>query len=211
MILMDMQMPVMDGYEATAMIRKMEFREPDQRAETGRIPTVAMTAHSMKGDKEKCIQAGTDDYISKPLKRLELISMVDKWTSAKPSPSFKKPPAVQTWNFDDEAAPIDFQRALEEFENDRALLLEIQAGFINNVKSQIKILREAISNGDVRTVMHEAHAIKGGAANLTADKLSKVAFELENIGKSGALGTGPEVLAKIKKEIQRLGDYTQTL
>jgi len=84
-ILMDMQMPVLNGYEATARIREHELKgasggAADMRA--ARVPIVAMTANATSGDREKCMEAGTDDYITKPLKRKELLAMVDKWNTA---------------------------------------------------------------------------------------------------------------------------------
>ncbi len=94
--------------------------------------------------------------------------------------------------------------ALEEFEGDEAFLMEALEGFIENVTSQIGIIRQAISEGDGEAVRKEAHSIKGGAANLTADVLSGVAFELENIGKSGDLKEGIEALEKLEQEVFRL-------
>jgi len=82
-------------------------------------------------------------------------------------------------------------------------------GFLENVRAQIETIRRAISNGDAEVVWKEAHSIKGGAANLTADKLSKIAFELEDVGKSGMLEEGGEVLEGLKKEFYRLENYAK--
>ena len=107
----------------------------------------------------------------------------------------------------EENAPMNFERALEEFEGDKEFLTELLEGFIENVRAQVKIINQAISHGDAEVVKREAHSIKGGAANLTADKLSKIALELENIGKSGILEGGIEVLKRLEKESNRLEDY----
>ena len=148
-----------------------------------RVPIVAMTANATSGDREKCMEAGTDDYITKPLKRKELLSMVDKWNTAIADSKSE----VQNPKSELENDPMDFLRAIEEFEGDEEFLLEVLEGFLENVTSQIGIIRQAISEGDAEVVRGEAHSIKGGAANLMVDELSKIAFELENIGRSGAL------------------------
>ena len=91
-----------------------------------------------------------------------------------------------------------------EFEGDEEFLMEVLEGFIGNVTSQIKLIRQAISDGDAETVRREAHSIKGGAANLTANDLSGIAFEIENIGKSGMLEEGIDSLQKLEREFFRL-------
>jgi len=106
---------------------------------------------------------------------------------------------------------MDFEAAVEEFEGDKEFLMEVVDGFLENVRAQIPTIRQAITDGNAETVRGEAHSIKGGAANLTADKLSKIAFELENIGKSGALEGGIEALERLEKEFSRLEDYVRNL
>ena len=101
-------------------------------------------------------------------------------------------------------APMEYERALEEFEGDEDFLMEVLEGFIGNVTSQIKLIRQAISDGDAEAVRREAHSIKGGAANLTANDLSGIAFEIENIGKSGMLEEGIDSLQKLEREFFRL-------
>jgi HPt (histidine-containing phosphotransfer) domain-containing protein len=104
-------------------------------------------------------------------------------------------------------APMDFARAIEEFEGDEDFLMEVVEGFVGNVESQIEIIRQAISEGDAEVVGKEAHSIKGGAGNLTADELSKIALELENIGKSGNLEEGAQTLGRLEKEFRFLKAY----
>ena len=216
LILMDIQMPEMDGFKATREIRKLETR--NMKLEThdsttqplNRVPIIAMTAHAMQGYKEQCLDAKMNDYIAKPLKRKKLLAMVDKWAAQisdsgsdlDSAPCNPQPPT-------DEMAPMDFAKATEEFEGDEEFLMEVMEGFIENVKSQTGIICEAISDGDAETVRREAHSIKGGAANLTADALSEIAFELENIGKSGVLEQGFETLKKLEQEFFRLERFTR--
>ena len=104
---------------------------------------------------------------------------------------------------------MDFLRAIEEFEGDEEFLLEVLEGFLENVTSQIGIIRQAISEGDAEVVRREAHSIKGGAANLTADDLSAIAFELENIGKSGVLEKAIETLERLEQEFLRLERFVK--
>lgn len=247
-ILMDIQMPVMDGYAATDNIRKHETKiqqiqlktdtpghesgpsSPAKKPPTKRIPIIAMTAHAIKGYREKCLEAGMDDYITKPLKRTSFLAIVDKWIS--PDSELDQPqkalpletesnadgqPATPQQNVEAAATDrpengiLDLDRAIEEFEGDRDFLFEIIEGFKDNVTKQLAILEQAITAGDAETVRREAHSIKGGAANLTAEKLRAVAFELENIGHSGELGEAGEALARLTEEFQKLVDFVNTL
>jgi len=102
---------------------------------------------------------------------------------------------------------MNFERAVEEFEKNREFLMEVLEGFMGNVRAQIGTIRQAISDGDADQIREEAHSIKGGAANLTADNLSEVALELENIGKSGVLEGGIPVIERLEKELHRLEVY----
>ncbi len=211
LILMDIQMPVMDGYESTAGIRALE------KTTANKTPIIAMTAHAIKGYKEKCLEAGMDDYITKPLMRKEFLAIVNKWTNMTPDSkaqneiggllvgpvsSTSKPGAKI-----EEVAPLDYKKVLEEFDGDEEFLKEVLDGFFDNVKNQIITIEQALNDGDSETVRKEAHAIKGGAANLTADELSRIAFELENIGTSNTIPAGFEVVNRLKKEFTHLVSY----
>ncbi len=107
----------------------------------------------------------------------------------------------------EEYAALDYERALDEFEGDQEFLLEVLEGFLKNVRAQIKTIHQALEEGDTEVVRKEAHSIKGGAANLTADHLSRIALELENMGQSGRLDGGYEVLESLEKGCKRLEAY----
>jgi len=105
----------------------------------------------------------------------------------------------------DDSAPMDYQYALEEFEGDREFLLEILHGFLNSAENHIATIHRYISEGNAEGVRKEAHSIKGGAANLCANRLSKIAQELENNGESGKVGKeSVEILDKLENEFNRL-------
>ncbi|MBW1908477.1 MAG: PAS domain S-box protein [Deltaproteobacteria bacterium] len=193
LILMDIQMPLMDGYEATHEIRKLETRN----SPLNHVPIIAMTAHAMKGVRERCLEVGMDDYIAKPLRREKLLTMVDKWTGTiedcrlRPVGAYA-PEGLKIDDHESETGnaqselTTNLQSSIFNLQSKAPMNFEkaVLEGFLENVRSQIGTLRKAISDGDAEVVRSEAHSIKGGAANLTADALSKVALELENIGKS---------------------------
>ena len=203
LIFMDIQMPVMDGYAATRKIREIETRDMEQSS-TQRIPIIAMTAHAIKGYREKSFEAGMDDYIAKPLRRKKLLAIVAKWTEG--IDDNKIPHTSQKLEIGNiqSKVPMEYRRALEEFEGDETFLMEALQGFLGKVREQIKTIRKAISDGDAEVVRREGHSIKGGAENLTADKLADIAFELENIGKHGTLEGGANTLEKLEREFFRL-------
>ncbi|MBC8433065.1 MAG: response regulator [Desulfobacterales bacterium] len=235
-ILMDIEMPVMDGYEATKAIRNLQ-------SEIGRVPIIALTAHAVKSYKDKCLEVGMDDCITKPLSKQKLLSIVDKWakgiddcrltersvdpdlsgTIADCGDEIAKPQSVKTVNHQSSSVnhqssivnhqsydtPMDFDKAVAEFEGDRGFLMEVLNGFLNDVKNQIATMRKGISAGDAEAVRKEAHSIKSGAADLRASDLFKTAYRLEHIGKSGDLEGSTAVLEKLENELHRLGVYAR--
>jgi CheY-like chemotaxis protein len=264
LILMDIQMPIMDGYTAAKAIRRWELgrrkaeggmetddrrqmtddggqraEDRGQKTEDRRqrledkgqktddkedkteysrqtlslepcafsLPIIAMTAHAAKGDKEKCLQAGMDDYIAKPLRRKELLNIVNKWIKSAVTVNTASPPSRPTDDVTGKDAPMNFEQAREEFEGDKDFLMEVMTGFFDNVGTQIETIQQAISDGDTEKVWQEAHSIKGGAANLTAEKLSQTASILETIGKSENLKGSLEALGRLKIEYDRLKTY----
>ncbi len=198
LILMDLQMPVMDGFEATQAIREWE-RQYDYPP----VTIIAMTAHAVKGYREACLNKGMDDYITKPLRRKELIKTIDSWLLKRQA----QPPAED--KIPNSALPMDLELALDEFENDRELLMEVIEGFLQTTAAQLEKIRSAIAAGDAETVRKEAHAIKGGAANLCAEELSGIAKELEECGAENRLE--PAVLERLADEHERLRDYYQSI
>ena len=228
LVLMDIQMPVMNGFTAMREIRKWEASEVGSRnAECGiqnqqskinnqestiqRVPIIAMTANAMLGDREKCLESGMDDYISKPVDPQELLDKVQLWTknsrekdmAATDMPVEKEMTAQETT----ESAPIDYDKALARAMGDREFLEEILQQFIDDLPRQLETLETALSNTDAEALASQAHTLKGAAANLGALDMSATALKLEQMGKDGDLGGAPQVLEVLGKELERLKGY----
>jgi signal transduction histidine kinase/CheY-like chemotaxis protein len=171
-ILMDCQMPVLDGYTATTRLRA-----------SGCItPVIAMTANAMRGDREKCLAAGMNDYIAKPVSTQELARSLTRWLDPQ-QPQVASPvpaPAVSH-------LPV-FNRAdtLGRFEGDEELLNEIVALSLEDLPRSLKRLQEALQAGQIDAVRQHAHSIKGAAANVGAQALSALAAALESAALAGA-------------------------
>ena len=197
LVLMDVQMPSMDGLEATRRIRA-------RAAETGRdrVPIVAMTAHALKGDRELCLEAGMDDYVSKPLHPAELFDAIFRVCGVAPgvlsTQSKAEAGAVGTVNVFDRAA------ALERTGQDEELLAEVTTLFLDDVPERLQELREALTAGEARRLERVAHGIKGAAANLAAEATRSAAATLEQLGKAADLDAAAAVLTKLEEEVERL-------
>jgi len=202
LIFMDIQMPVMDGIEATKVIRDLE----KSRGGARRIPIIALTAHAVKDYIDACLQAGMDDYLIKPVFRQDLLGKVDHWIDSGSSAAGAEPSGASAGQTDP-AEPMDFARALEEFEGNREFLMGLLERFLETVRSQLGTLREALDRADAEILRREAHAIKGGAANLAAAELSSAAAELEKMAKSGSLGEAPGRLETLEKAYRQLDAF----
>jgi PAS domain S-box-containing protein len=204
LIFMDIQMPVMDGIEAAKRIRDLERGS----GSASRIPILALTAHAVKEYIDACLQAGMDDYLIKPVFRQDLLDKVDRWIDSGQATAGT---VVQTPGTSvgraATAEPMDFARALDEFEGNREFLTGLLEKFLENVRAQLGTIREALDRADAEILRREAHAIKGGAANLAAAELSSAAAELEKTAKSGSLGEAPRGLEKLETAYRRLDEF----
>jgi signal transduction histidine kinase/CheY-like chemotaxis protein len=190
MALVDVQMPEMDGFEATAAIRAEEQG-------TGRhLPIVALTAHALKGDREACLAAGMDEYLSKPIRIAELLPILERLggeSKGAPSALASVEPA-----FD----PAD---VLERVEGDRTLLSELVSIFRIESPLMLAELHRCLARGDARGVKDAAHALKGSVANFGGTAASAAALALEQAGGGGDLSQAGTQLAELEWQVDRLG------
>ena len=210
LVLMDVQMPVMDGFEAIRSIRSKE------RTTGAHIPIIALTAHAMKGDREKCLAVGADDYVSKPIRTSDLVAAMDRSRILKvdaspkaapsPQPSLPPPPAPAP-AVDARPGVFDINDALERVEGDRELLEEIARIFIGECPGNMDAIRQAHAAGDARILERIAHAVKGASANLSAAAVSQAAFELEKLAASGNLANAGASIDKLQREVGALLPY----
>ncbi len=205
MVLMDIQMPEMDGYEACKIIRESEKQFSTAVPDFKRVPIIAMTAHVGSGVMEKCFKAGMDDYISKPLKRDDLIALIDKWTLGKTDKILSEP--IRPDKRQDRKDPINIEKALAELNGDEAFLMEVFGEFIRSLEKKIPQIHQAIIQKDANTLELNAHSIKGGAANIFAPSLSNAAKVLEEMGESNNFENSTQAFEILKKEYLRFKNH----
>ena len=186
-ILMDVQMPEMDGLEATTAIRVAE-------AGTGRhVPIVAMTAHAMKGDKERCLSAGMDGYLSKPIRIDELrqaMSAVCKTGNEVQAPEQKSFRAIG-----------QLELLLDSVMGDRALLAEMAELWLADSARQEKQIRDGLDSGDAMMIQSAAHALKGSVGTFQASAAQEAANQLETFAKIGDLNAARKVFDRLSTQI----------
>jgi CheY-like chemotaxis protein/HPt (histidine-containing phosphotransfer) domain-containing protein len=224
LVLMDCQMPNMDGYEATKFIREKEKeRSETQDSTTGRVPIIALTAHAMKGDRDQCLAAGMDDYVSKPFTLNDLRRALQRWLLEKPRNEDGSNSAgnkgVTDGNglkaachghilSDSADAHIDF-RALD---NIRALQRDGDPDIVNKAISiylrespkYLQTLRDAIPAGNTEAMRRAAHSWKSNSASVGALALAEMCKELEAIGRSNSTDEAPQLLSRIEVEFDRV-------
>jgi CheY-like chemotaxis protein/HPt (histidine-containing phosphotransfer) domain-containing protein len=204
LVLMDVQMPEMDGLEATRRIRRLPsfVRE---------IPIIAMTAHAMQGDREKCLQAGMNDYISKPVTPQGLSEVLAKWLPSIEAGAMHEPETVSPSNMASSEIEIwDVQGMLERMMGDKELAKMIVEGFIGDLPKQIQAMKNFIENKDIVGCERQAHTIKGAAANVGGRALSSAASEMEILAKNGDIIGFQSLLIEMEKKFDQLRNSMET-
>ena len=207
LVLMDVQMPVMDGLEATRRIRSSTSAKIDPR-----IPIVAMTAHALQSDRAKCIEAGMDDYVSKPVYAKALTEVLLRWLpqpasdSAAAQPGSKRDPQPQVEAPARAAVVFDRAGMTQRLMNDAELVEMVTTDFLADMPAQIQALRSFAERGDLQGAANKAHLIKGASSNVGGEALRAVAYEIEKAGKTGDLEFVVASLDEMDLQFQRLKD-----
>jgi len=173
-VLMDIQMPVMDGHTATREIRNLKSRNRN-------LPIIAMTAHAMTGEREKCLESGMNDYVSKPIDPKELFSTLVKWIKPQKRsfPGKDKHKKIVSEELLVNIAGIDIAEGLERIGGDMNFFRQLLKDFHNDYKDRIYDIREAVKNYDYETAGRIAHTLKGVGGNISANALFESASKLE--------------------------------
>ena len=204
-VLMDIQMPKMDGYTATQEIRR------DQRHQD--LPIIAMTAHAMSGDRERCLAAGMNDHVSKPIEKEQLFATLTHWI--KPLPGLGEattPPAKEPLQGAEAERPgempgIDMAAALARINNNQALFRTILLDFYKQFSHSAEEIRTQLAKqqpDEVTSAGYLAHSVKGVAGNIAAHELFKAARALETGIKKGERQKWPTLLADFEHNLHRI-------
>jgi HPt (histidine-containing phosphotransfer) domain-containing protein len=191
---MDCQMPELDGYEATRELRRIEG---------GKRHTwvIAMTAHSLQGDREKCIAAGMDDYVSKPVKMDQLSAAITRFheqreRSGSSTSSVDAPPAI-------DRELLDGFRELD-VDGDGGILCKLIDLFIENTPLVLKEAHSALAAHSTPLLARAAHTLKGSCSNFGAERMRAACAELEQLANGGTLEGAAELLETVEKEFDHV-------
>jgi CheY-like chemotaxis protein/HPt (histidine-containing phosphotransfer) domain-containing protein len=200
LILMDVQMPIMDGYEAARAVRAAESDKDKEH----HIPIVAMTAHAAKGDREQCLAAGMDDYLSKPISSGKLLDILKSFANEKygtPGSTGVNAAGGATH------APsifLDIQKLRDAFDQDWEFFKEIVDLFMIDYPRMIDLLRETLTVGDAAAFSRNAHAVKGMVRLFQAEEAAMMAQTLEEKGRNGDLGGATEGVERLAVALDHL-------
>jgi CheY-like chemotaxis protein/HPt (histidine-containing phosphotransfer) domain-containing protein len=180
-ILMDCEMPEIDGYQATRLIR-----DPATGLRHPRIPIIAVTAAAMPGDREKCLRAGMDDYVSKPIEPKQIAATLAKWLAPCETPPVFDRPGL-----------------LQRLMGNQALAAKVLQSFVVDMPLQLDKLRRHLSDGHASDARRQAHTIKGAAANVSAESLRALALQVEQATRSTELNAAAALVPAIEHEFEK--------
>jgi CheY-like chemotaxis protein len=187
LVLMDCQMPEMDGFEATAEIRRREAATANGR----RIAIIALTAGAIEGDREKCLAAGMDDYVTKPFSLEQLEKALRRWLPV--------PCAAETAVSRIDQQVLERMRALGG-NGGTSLVTKIIGVYLSDAPGRLRSLQEAVARGDAAAMGRAAHAFKSASANLGATGLAELCLRMEGLGRSSSTSGAEGLLAAIETE-----------
>ncbi|RLA96559.1 MAG: hypothetical protein DRG32_05125 [Deltaproteobacteria bacterium] len=207
LILMDVQMPEMDGLDATRVIREKE-------KETGRhVPIIALTAHAMKEDRERCLQAGMDAYVPKPIKVQKLFKVIEEILPEAPEPQEtleeKPTPSEAERTTPLEGPSFDMEKALDMAGGDEEFLKELVGIYLSDCPEKLSKIHRAIEAQDNQTLYETAHSLKGASGNLGLTRAYELALELERKGKEGRTEGAEKVFRALEEEIGRFRKFAE--
>jgi PAS domain S-box-containing protein len=214
LILMDIQMPEMDGLTATREIRKAGLSKT-------KIPIVAMTAHAMKGDRDRCMQAGMNAYLTKPVNPEYLVEILNQWLAEESVQFHPKSDGLQEDNGVEPPAAdgkgkadtgiFDQAQFLERLMGDRQLAERVVTGFLEDMPKQIESLEDYILKNDSQASAKQAHKIKGAFGNIGSRPLKEIAFELEKAGKTEDVSKQRALIRVLKEKYIQLADTMKAM
>jgi CheY-like chemotaxis protein len=206
LILMDIQMPLMDGLQATMYIRAQEKAlqaESTLGTDAGlHIPIVAMTAHAMKGDRERYLAGGMDGYISKPINSAELERVIQSVvasstpTTPVPSPDLSSLPQERPWTLQE-------AELLARFDGDIDLVRELGDIFVKECPKYLNDIDTAIRDGNSTDLEHAAHALKGSVGNFSIKGAYESSLELETLGRRGSVSGASEIFQILREQLEQ--------
>ena len=211
-ILMDCQMPEMDGLEATRKIRQREAALNPPR----HVPIIALTANAIKGDRELCLAAGMDGYVTKPIAAEEVLKAMqtavpkvrqEAAAAAAPMTQTEEPAAPQGAT---NPPPVNFQALRRRCMGNKKLAVRALETFGATIESYVADLSQSLKNGDGKAAGATAHKIKGAAGNVSADAVCRIAAELERLGKSDEIAQSQSMISDLEREVARTREFIAT-
>ncbi len=210
-ILMDCQMPEMDGMEATRMIRKLESELKPPR----HVPIIALTANAIKGDRELCLAAGMDGYVTKPIAAEEVLTAIQavipkgrrNSETVQAARKLEEAPAPQAAG---DSPPVNFQSLRRRCMGNKKLAAKALETFAATIESYVQELSKSLQSGNTKSAGDTAHKIKGAAGNVSADAVCRVAGELEKLSKNDEIAQSQSALSELEREVARVREFIAT-
>ncbi len=221
LVLMDCQMPEMDGFMATRAIRQAEAQGRVKGARAGRLPIIALTANAIKGDRERCLEAGMDDYLSKPLNPARLIELIESRLIQPPNPCTPgdpglphESPRLESGQHTTTATevhatppPFDLERLRKQWGGDTSFVQALIPKFQEQAQGELLHLEQSVAAGDAEQTRRVAHGLKGAASYLCAARVRELAGQLEAMGRDADLSKADPVLTALRRELERCLEF----